>query len=292
MKALKILATTISILIIFAISPAAANAETRRALVIGLGEQLDPAWRKINGDRDVPRVTDMLVSNGFSDISTLINRAATKSAIVAQLQALADRAERGDVVYVHFSGHGQRVTDLDGDEADGLDEAWIPYDAFRDYSPEYHGEKHLTDDEVGVFMSAIRAKVGQGGVVAVVVDACHSGDSTRGIAYGTEGEEAVRGAYRDFLIPGPRARRRQPQPETWITLSACLDYQFNQEYRGMGKLTHILVNNWQNYSGMGNAELLQAVTQRMESRAYKGRYPQTPAMTGALTSEVFTRIFR
>lgn len=285
MKALKILATTILTLILLTAAGAAARAETRRALVIGLGEQLDPAWRKINGDRDVPQVTDMLVRNGFSDIATLLNRAATKNAIIAQLQALADRAEAGDVVYVHFSGHGQSVTDIDGDEA------WIPYDAYQTYSAAYHGEKHLTDDEVGRYMSAIRAKVGPAGTVAVVVDACHSGDSTRGTDRADDGE-AIRGAYRDFVIPGPRAPRHEPEPETWVTLSACLDYQFNQEHRGMGKLTHILVNNWQTFSGMANEELLRAVTASMESRAYKGRYPQTPAMTGALADDTFTRIFR
>ncbi len=287
MKALKTI--TIALIALIASLPAT-YAETRRALVIGLGRQLDPAWNKINGDRDVPLVTDMLVRNGFSDIATLINTAATKAAIVAQLQALADRAEPGDLVYVHFSGHGQRVTDLDGDEADGLDEAWIPYDAFQAYSATYHGEKHLTDDEVGRYMSAIHAKVGANGTVAVVVDACHSGDSTRAFTPGDE-EDAVRGVYRDFVIPAPKPQRRQPYPETWITLSACQDYQFNQEYRGVGKLTHILVHNWQNYADLDNAALLRAVTERMQSRLYKGRFPQTPAMTGQM-SHLFSRIFR
>ena len=32
------------------------TAQTKRALVIGLGEQQDKAWNKINGDKDVPLV--------------------------------------------------------------------------------------------------------------------------------------------------------------------------------------------------------------------------------------------
>ena len=32
------------------------SAQTKRTLVIGLGEQQDKAWNKINGDKDVPLV--------------------------------------------------------------------------------------------------------------------------------------------------------------------------------------------------------------------------------------------
>ena len=39
-----------------------ANAQTKRALIIGLGEQQDKAWNKINGDKDVALVQGMLVS--------------------------------------------------------------------------------------------------------------------------------------------------------------------------------------------------------------------------------------
>ena len=35
------------------------TAQTKRALVIGLGEQQDKAWNKINGDKDVPLVQAM-----------------------------------------------------------------------------------------------------------------------------------------------------------------------------------------------------------------------------------------
>ena len=41
------------------------SAQTKRALVIGLGEQQDKAWNKINGDKDVPLVQGMLKSAGF-----------------------------------------------------------------------------------------------------------------------------------------------------------------------------------------------------------------------------------
>ena len=50
------------------------QAQTRRALVIGLGEQEDKSWAKINGDKDVPYVKEMLIKSGYKDIVTLVNR--------------------------------------------------------------------------------------------------------------------------------------------------------------------------------------------------------------------------
>ena len=42
------------------------TAQTKRALVIGLGEQQDKAWNKINGDKDVPFVQAMLKNAGVA----------------------------------------------------------------------------------------------------------------------------------------------------------------------------------------------------------------------------------
>ena len=47
------------------------SAQTKRALVIGLGEQQDKAWNKINGDKDVPLVQGMLKSAGFKSVTQL-----------------------------------------------------------------------------------------------------------------------------------------------------------------------------------------------------------------------------
>ena len=107
------------------------NAQTKRALVIGLGEQQDKAWNKINGDKDVALVQTMLKNAGFKSVTTLVNRQATKVGIVGALKRMAASCKQGDVVYVHYSGHGQQMTDVHDDEKDGLDECWIPYDACR-----------------------------------------------------------------------------------------------------------------------------------------------------------------
>lgn len=52
------------------------SAQTKRALVIGLGEQQDKAWNKINGDKDVPLVQGMLKNAGFKSVTQLFIKIA------------------------------------------------------------------------------------------------------------------------------------------------------------------------------------------------------------------------
>ena len=55
----------------------------------------------------------------------------------------------GEVIVVHFSGHGQQIADDNHDEADRLDETVVPYDAPSRWTTGYTGERHIRDDELG-----------------------------------------------------------------------------------------------------------------------------------------------
>lgn len=264
------------------------EARTRRGVVIGLGKQLDKSWSKINGDKDVPLVVSMLKANGFRDIVTLTNEKATKAGIVNAFKSLIRRSQKGDIVYIQFSGHGQMMTDMNGDEKDALDEAWIPYDAYMKYCSKDKGEKHLSDDEIARYLTQLRSKIGSDGVIAVVVDACHSGDSTRDLC--NNNSIVVRGVDVDFVIPGKKTKSSGRYAESWLTLSACQDFQLNQEYNGVGKLTHILVNNWKFYVGKTDQAIYKAIDEVYETRKYKGPVAQNPRLSGK-TGRVFSLIF-
>ena len=260
-------------------------AQTKRALVIGLGEQKDKSWAKINGDKDVTLVLQMLQNVGYKDVQTLVNKQATKAGIISAFKKLTAQCAVGDIVYIHFSGHGQQVTDVNGDEGkkDGWDEAWIPYDACLKYGKKDKGEKHLIDDELNTFLTAIRNKIGDSGKLLVVVDACHSGDSSRG----NDIDETVRGVKDEFIIPVKRRGTAQKSPERWLTLSACKDYQLNQEMKNpkVGKLTYALYTLSE--KGGVTMEGVQMFMQRN-----RGRYAQTPLQTGETSKYKISDFFQ
>ena len=263
---------------------AIAQAQNKLALVIGIGDYPEESgWCQIHGDNDIAIVTEMLEENGFEQVQILSNKAATKQGIMDALDDLAKKATRGDVVYIHFSGHGQQITDLDGDEPDGYDEAWIPYDACKDYSVKYKGQNHILDDELFDFLNQLRAKVGDKGKIIVVSDACHSGSGSRG----DEDVDVVRGTQEIFEMPSERnfggAKR---ETTAWLFVSACKAYQNNFEYRDAqgnyhGMLSYLL---WESRTAMRDAtwqEVMATVDNRMQ---YLAKYPQQSQREGAPNS--------
>ena len=98
---------------------------------------------------------------------------------------LVRETDDGDVVVLHYSGHGHRLTndnpDQD-DEVDGYDELLVPYGAPDDFYDGYDGSLHIRDDELGEVVARLRRRAGPTGNVTVFLDACYSGTGTRGDA--------------------------------------------------------------------------------------------------------------
>ena len=193
-----------------------------RALLIGIGaypQNIDYYWQEINGDNDVIIAEKTLKANGFNEnnITKLINSEATFQNIIKALQTLVNSAKTNDCIYIHFSGHGQKITDTNGDEKDGFDEAWISYDALQEPTDTYHGQNHLTDDILNDYLHKIRKNIGPAGKIIVVTDACFSADATRNL----DEEEEVRGASSKFILPNSTHYTGKQRTQDWIALSAC-----------------------------------------------------------------------
>lgn len=218
-------------------------AETRRALLVGISDYGNPdsdpeRWSNISGANDIGLLAPRLESQGFS-ITTLTDSRATYAGIVKEIKKLIKKCKKGDTVYLHFSTHGQPFEDLDGDEADGWDEAIIPVDASLQYSDGiYEGENHLLDDELEAYINEIRSKLGTEGRLFVVLDACHSGTASRAPG------DHIRGVREGFTRSGieyfpdtsaetneyfPIATAPGQSPVTFI--EACRSYQVNREVR-------------------------------------------------------------
>lgn len=268
-------------LLVMLLLPITIAAQTKRALVIGLGEQEDPAWNKINGDKDVPYVMELLEEAHYTQILTCVNRQATKAGIVKAFKTLEEACRANDLVYVHFSGHGQQMRDSGRDETDGLDECWIPYDAYRKPCSKDRGEKHLTDDEVNGLLTGIYSKVGKGGKLVVVIDACHSGDATRSPEETVRGVADVFETMKSWLGMTEDADKGiRPNWEPWITLSACESDQVNIEMRQpkVGKLTYALYTTLKRGTPGGNTAFFRSLSRFVNSNT--ASRPQKPVMTG------------
>jgi hypothetical protein len=65
-----------------------------------------------------------------SDILLLtdFNEEPTYSNIMSKLKYLVDLSSNLDEIYIHYSGHGKQINDINGDEIDGKDECILPID--------------------------------------------------------------------------------------------------------------------------------------------------------------------
>ena len=252
--------------------------QSRYALLIGIGDYPEGSgWNRIHGNNDISIIKSTLIRQGFSEesIIQLIDSAAIKNNILKAFDDLASRLQSGDVAYIHFSGHGQQVTDLNGDEEDGFDEAWIPYDARKQYEAGvYEGKNHLTDDELNTIFTRLRIRVGARGKIIIVADACHSGSGSRGLPDDTV---FVRGTGDKFIIPQQaRNVRKKSEPTEWLFVAACKPYQSNYEYRSpggeyYGVLTYVIASDEKQFDICKYTDLLQEWSNAVSE---KSRYPQ------------------
>ena len=260
-----------------------ANAETKRALLVGISDygnaKEDPnKWANISGANDIKLLSPLFKNHGFQ-VSTLIDNQATHAGIIKALENLTKDSKKGDVVYIHFSMHGQPFEDLNGDEADGWDEALIPVDAQMQYKKGvYEGKNHLLDDELETHFNNLRTILGTTGNLYVVLDACHSGGASRG------DDDHIRGTREGFTRSGKEykpdrtketndyfvvATKSGQSPVTFI--EACRSYQVNKEVRDVntnvwyGSLSYYIAQAMKNNKAVGSDAWVESIKKGMSS---------------------------
>lgn len=252
------------------------SAQTKRAFLVGISEYPQSGenpWNNIHGANDVEIITKTLNTQLFK-VTLLTNKAATANRIRKELKSFTQKCKMGDIIYLHFSCHGQPFEDLDGDEEDGWDEALIPFDAKKIYAKGiYEGKNHITDDELNGYLKSIRSKVGLQGFVYVIIDACHAGSSYRGE---DEGDGIIiRGTDKGFSATNkqyiPRIDKRgkikvdkSANLANICILEACRSYQVNTEIEEDGKyygpLSFYVNMTLQNTKLSNNASWVNKVT--------------------------------
>lgn len=101
--------------------------------------------------------TTVLMDDGMHDEPTYRN-------IMGAFESIVRDSQPGDTVWIHYSGHGGRVSDQDGDEDDGYDETLIPVD--------FQSNGQIRDDDL---LKYLVKPMSEGVLVTCLMDCCHSG---------------------------------------------------------------------------------------------------------------------
>lgn len=188
-KISKALYTGAVVLVTASLGAFGAFAQTNHALIVGVSkyENLPEDLWLAGPKNDAVLVRDFLISNisrpfDEANIQILADgvdgaQIPTLAAIRSALQDMATKAEAGDFIYLHFSGHGTQAPAIDpSTEVDGLDELFLPADIGVWDNSVGAVQNALVDDELGRLIDAIRSK---GADIWAVFDSCHSGTVTR-----------------------------------------------------------------------------------------------------------------
>lgn len=155
-----------------------------RALLIGIDDYWDDQFDLTGSVADVERIRGLLLADGsFTEdqIMVLTDAQATRANIhLAFEKWLTAQTRPDDLALLYFAGHGFHQQDLNGDEADGIDEAIVPYDANRFRARDLIRPavmRVIVDDDIGVLLRAIADRR-----VTAIFDSCFSGSVTRNLA--------------------------------------------------------------------------------------------------------------
>ncbi len=267
----------------------------KRALLVGINRYKVPGADLRGCLNDVKNMKSVLTRYyGFAEknIRTLTDLQATKKAMQSEISKLTGKARPGDVLLLHYSGHGSNVPDRNGDEADVRDEILCPTDL--------DWQDPLLDDWLRAQFDQLPAGVN----FTVIMDCCHSGTNTRAIQppdakrierflpnpldlLATESGRRLRGAVR-----GNRAQLRGSKrgdivnvniPELLITgcrsTQTSADAHIGNTYNGA--LTHSLAAAISSRKGKLSYRELHALTLQ---GLKKGRFDQVPQLEGRSSS--------
>lgn len=106
------------------------------------------------------------MSQHLTAVASCEAKQPTKENIMTAIREVVKSTVGGDMLYVHYSGHGSHIADNNGDERDGEDECICPLD--------YLTAGFILDDEL---RAELVDKLAPGAKLRVVFDSCHSGSA-------------------------------------------------------------------------------------------------------------------
>lgn len=217
----------------------------KRALLIAL-EKYGPDWSPIHCTNDVIILKSALLSRGFleENITIIDDKQGKKRQLLLAFEEFIKDSKPNDVIFFHYSGHGQSVQDNNNDEVDHYDESIVPIDAPSEFGRGgYKGELHILDDELGVFFKKLRNQIGRQGDIFISLDACFSGTGTRLLGYNRGTTEVMASSEFKNTHPIDSIKKEESiideQIDSMITIfSATKAYELNGEIIGQDNLLY------------------------------------------------------
>jgi uncharacterized caspase-like protein len=258
---LRLISSVLAVVMGLLISAQGVRAQNHLALVIGINDYQNVfSLQKAVGDAKA--IQESLQSLGFQ-VSTLFN--GTRRSFNAAVSALAARIQPGDVVLVHYSGHGVQ---LDGENF------LLPVDV---PSPSAVDKEFLKSEAIALSVMIDRIKAAGARTAVFIIDACRNNPyataTTRGVG-GTRGLAAV-----------------APPKGTFVMYSAgqgqsALDRLSDDDREPTSVYTRTLRAKML-VEGLAITDLARAVRDEVEAAAGRVNHEQRPAYYDELSGSPF-----
>jgi hypothetical protein len=163
----------------------------KKALFVGINNFANYSQFALNGcindAKDMAALHKDLLGFKTSEMTILTDAQATKANVMANLKAMVADARAGKLgnLVFSFSSHGTQMNDTSGDEPDGKDEAFVPYD-IAEKSGSWDPSHIISDDELHDLFVQLPANA----LLEVYLDTCHSGTGLRGAEFGPHAPRA------------------------------------------------------------------------------------------------------
>ncbi len=269
----------------------------KKALLIGINHYQIPGNDLRGCVNDVKSMqTTLKKYYGFksADLTTLLDDQATTKAMRSEIQKLVTTAKAGDVLLLHYSGHGSNVPDKNGDEADHRDEILCPTDL--------NWNDPLLDDWLRLTFDKLHPQAS----LTVIFDCCHSGTATRAINFDPKGPRSkylaspwdlmavetkkkltgtTRGTRGALYAAGTKRSDVVTANIAEVLVSGCRDTQTSADAfiggKFNGALTYFLVETIKQAEGkLTNRELHKQTIAGIKA----GQYEQVPQLEGRTTN--------
>jgi len=142
----------------------------KRALLIGINYYSNPEIQLKGCIDDVNNIRSVLIDAYDYDLANIITLRddelrgqyqPTRDNIIKNLNQLVSQSASLEEIWIHYSGHGSQIQDMNRDENGGLDSILVPCD--------YQQRGFIIDDELLNIIKNIKCRA------ILAFDSCHSG---------------------------------------------------------------------------------------------------------------------